>query len=274
MKPIFLALATPLLFSHYSTLCFATDTMPEALYTKSARTYSSYVFDVYAEFYKDRQLEEIDNLDATELRAELSFPVFTNGQLRLSLPFYTDGEGTRVLDGIKTDLNGNGGTFNFASIAYEHQMMDSASDSIDLMAYASFGYRTNKLKTSFNDYMNHRGHNFKAGMRMSTDINSSILFLSDVGYQYYRDTDDLNPSDNESNFGYLVTSVAIIKHNTQFKPALELIYRGDVSHYNNLSLVPELIYSFDSSDIKLGFPVGLTDDADNYGVTLGLNYRM
>lgn len=274
MKKSLLTLATLLAFNSYSTQILAGETIVEPLYTKSAKTYSSYVFDAYAESYKDRQFEEIEEVDALELRVDLSFPILSNGQLRISLPFYTDGDGVREDNGDKTDLDGNGGTFNFASIAYEHQFMDAASDNLDLIGYASAGYRTDKLETSHSDYMNHRGKNFKAGVRMGTDITPSILFLTDIGYQYYWDADDLNPARDGDNFGNVVASAAFIKSDGNLKPALELTYRGDLSDYNNLAVVPELIYSFDAADLKLGVPVGLSSEADDYGVTVGFSYRM
>jgi len=267
-------LAALLSINAYSNPVFAGSTMVEPVYTKSAQIYDNFVFDAYIETYKGRLFEEIKEVDATELRIDLSFPILSKGQLRLSLPFYTDGDGKRIENNQKTDLDGNGGTFNFASVTYEHQFMDSASDNMDLMAYAGLGYRTERIKTSHGDFMNHRGKNFKAGVRINSDINPSMLFLTDIGVQYYWDSDDLNPAQNGDNFTNAVASAAIIKSDGNLKPALELTYRGDFSDYNNLALVPELIYSFSSADLKLAVPVGITSDADDYGVTLGFSYRM
>ncbi len=274
MKRNFLILATLLTFSGLSIQASAEGTMTEPLYTKSAQIYKSYVFDAYYESYKDRQFEEIEEIDATELRVEFTMPIFSSGQIRFSLPFDTDGEGYKVDNGAATDLEGHGGTFNFASIAYEHQFMNAANDNMDLLGYASAGYRADELETTHGDYMNHRGKNFKAGVRINKEINPSMLLLSDVGFQYYWDADDLNPARDGDNFGNLVASVAIIKHDGNLKPALELTYRGDLSDYNNLMLVPELIYSFEAVDVKLGIPVGLSDEADDYGVTAGFTYKM
>lgn len=251
----------------------STETIVEPLYTKSAKVYSSFVFDAYAEYYTGRKFEEIEEVDATELRIDLAFPIFSRAQLRFSLPFYTRGEGVQIENGEKTDLDGNGGTFNFASIAFEYQFLDSSQSSMDLMGYMSIAQRTDRIDTTHGDYMNHRGKNFKVGARLDTDINPSMLFLTDVGFQYYFDTDDLNPT-GDGDFGHLVATAAIIKHDHNLKPALELTYRGDLSDYNNLAIVPELIYSFNAADLKLGIPIGITNDADDYGVTLGFTYRM
>jgi hypothetical protein len=233
------------------------------------------VFDAYAEYYKDRQFEEIDKVDATELRVDLAFPILSRSQIRLSLPFYTDGDGRRIETGESTDIDGNGGTFNFASVAYEYQFMDATQDAIDLMGYAGLGHRTDKIDTSHGDKMNHRGRNVQGGIRLGREMNSSTSLLGDIGFLYYWDTDDLDPSgQEETSFWHLMTSAAVIMHDGPFKPALELTYRGDLNHYNNLAIVPELIYSFKAVDLKLGVPVGLTSDADDYGVTLGFTYRM
>jgi len=275
MKQIFWVLAAISTFTPFTAPALAADTLVEPLYTKSAKRYSGLVFDAYAEYYKDRQFEEIDKVDATELRVDLTFPILSRSQIRLSLPFYTDGDGRRMETGSSTDIDGNGGTFNFASVSYEYQFMDSTHDGIDLMGYAGVGHRTDKLETSNGDYMNHRGNNAKVGIRLSHEMSSSTSLLGDIGFLYYWDTDDLDPSGQEEvNFGHLLTSAAVIMHDRPFKPALELTYRGDLNHYNNLAIVPELIYSFEAVDLKLGLPIGLTDDADDYGVTLGLTYRM
>lgn len=257
-----------------SSKTISSKTMVEPLYTKSAKTYNSLVFDAYAEYYQGRQFQELEDVDATELRIDLALPIFNRAQLRFSLPFYTSGDGVKIENGEKSDLNGNGGTFNFASIGFEYQFLDTARNNIDLMGYVSIAQRTDKLETDDGDYMNHRGKNAKAGARLNTDINPSLLFMTDVGYQYYWDTDDLNPSRNGDNFSHLVATAAIIKHDHNLKPALELTYRGDFSDYNNLAIVPELIYSFEAADLKLGVPIGISNDADDYGVTLGFTYRM
>jgi len=274
MKNILTILALSQSVIFFSASVFSSDTTVEPLYTKSAKVYNSFVVDAYIEYYRGRQFQEIEDVDATELRIDLTVPVLSRGQLRFSLPFYTDGDGVRISDGGKTDLSGNGGTFNFASLGYEHQFLDAANDSIDLIAYAGLGFRTAKLKTDNGDYMNHRGKNAEVGVRLDGSINPSLMLLGDLGYQYYWDTDDLNPSGGDDKFGHLVASAAIIKHDDDLKPALELTYRGNFGDYNNLAIVPELIYSFDAVDLKLGIPVGLTNDADDYGVTLGFTYRM
>jgi hypothetical protein len=284
MKRFFLYLLVTLTFNNYaiqaqavesqSSKSHASKSMVEPIYTKSARVYSSLVFDAYVEYYTGRKFEEIEDVDATELRVDLSFPIFNRAQLRLSLPFYTSGEGVRVENDENTDLDGHGGTFNFASIGFEYQFLDASQSSVDLLGYASIAQRTNRLETSHGDYMNHRGKNFKLGARLDSDINPGLLFLTDVGYQYYFDSDDLNPSRNGDSFGQLVATAAIIKHDRNLKPVLELTYRGDFSDYNNLAIVPELIYSFNSMELKLGVPVGISSDADDYGMTLGFTYRM
>jgi hypothetical protein len=277
MLPVFLSIngySAQILAGTSSSKTLSSKTLVEPLYTKSAKTYSSFVFDAYAEYYQGRQFQELEDVNATELKIDLAFPIFNRAQLRFSLPFYTSGDGVKIENGEKTDLDGNGGTFNFASIGFEYQFLDSARSSMDLMGYVSIAQRTNRLKTDDGDYMNHRGKNAKAGARLDTDINPSLLFMTDVGYQYYWDTDDLNPSRNGDSFHHLVATAAIIKHDHNLKPALELTYRGDFSDYNNLAIVPELIYSFKAVDLKLGIPIGITNDADDYGVTLGFTYRM
>ncbi len=245
----------------------------EPLFTKSAKISDHYIVDAYIETYKGRQFQEIDDVDATELRLDVVFPILTNSQLRLSVPFSTDGDGVRIDNGDKTNINGNNGTLNFVSLAYEHQFMHKADDNMDVMAYANLGTRVANLETSHGDNMNHQGRNIKAGFKLNTEISSSLLFLTDMGYQYYWVSDDLNPSGGGDKFGNVVASFAVIKHDRSLKPAVELTYRGDFGNYNNLAISPELIYSFENVDLKLALPIGITSDADDYGVTVGLTFR-
>jgi len=275
MKRAFMILTAFSTVTAFTAAALAADTVVEPLYTKSAQRVSGLVFDAYVSHYQGRGFEEIDDVDATELRIDLTVPISARGQLRLSLPFHTDGDGRRIENGKSTAIDGNGGTFDFASATYEHQFMDVAEDKFNLMAYAGLGFRADKLDTSHGDYMNHRGSLARAGVRMDRAVSSSMSLSSDIGYQHYWDTDDLDPSgENRVSFGHLLVSVAVMKHDLALKPALELTYRGDLVDYNNFQIIPELIYSFKSVDLKIGVPVGLSSDADDYGVTLGFTYRM
>ena len=275
MKRAFMILTAFSTGAAFAAAALAADTMVEPLYTKSAQRVGGPVFEAYASHYQGRKFEEIDDVDATELRIDLTVPMLARGQLRLSLPFHTDGDGRRIENRQSTAIDGNGGTFNFASVSYEHQFMDAVEGRFNLMGYAGLGYRADKLDTSHGDYMNHRGRLAKAGIRMDRAVNSSVSLSSDIGYQHYWDTDDLDPSgENRVSFGHLLVSAAVMKHDLALKPALEVTYRGDLVDYNNFQVIPELIYSFKSVDLKIGVPVGLTNDADDYGVTLGFTYRM
>lgn len=53
------------------------------------------------------------------------------------------------------------------------------------------------------------------------------------------------------------------------------MYTTNLEDYHAVSVVPELIYSIIvlAVDLKLGIPVGISDDAYNYGVRLSLTAR-
>ena len=79
--------------SVFSINCYADNSPVEPIFTKSAQIYSDITIDTELGYYNDRDLEEIENLDAYEVLFDITVPVSQNAQLRLTVPAYTDGEG-------------------------------------------------------------------------------------------------------------------------------------------------------------------------------------
>lgn len=273
MKPILLTLTTLVIFVLANSATAANQPL-EPLYTKSALRQPAPVIEAYVESYRGRGFQEITSVDATELRVAAIVPVTDNGQLRVTLPFFTDGDGERIANGAATDVRGNGGTFNFTTVSYEHAFDAAPQSATHWMAYAGLGVRTARLETSHRDYMNHHGRSAIVGARVQHRLDNSATLLADVGFHYYYDSDDLNPSRGGDSFRHLVASTALAWAQGPVSPAIELTYRGDFSDYNNLAIVPEIGFAFGLGEVVLGAPIGLTGDADDFGVTLGLRYRM
>lgn len=262
--------------------CHAENLTIEPIFTKSAQIYSDITIDTEVGYYNDRELEEIENLDAYEVLFDITVPVSQNAQLRLTVPAYTDGDGKikdtgSSLDGKSVDVDGDGGTYEFLTLSLEYQFMNVTNHGYNLLAYGGYGARTAYLDTSHGDKLNHKGELAKLGLRYDAPMSDydSNLFAT-LEYRHYWDTDDINPAnDNSTSFNIVNVSGAWVwKRDSSFYPVVELKYSTDIDDYHAFSVVPELIYNINPAiDIKLGLPVGISDDADKYGVRLGLTTR-
>ena len=265
-----------------SANCNADSSAVEPIYTKSAQIYSDITIDAEIGYYNDRDLEEIENFDAYEVLFDMTVPVSQNAQLRLTWPAYTDGEGKMKdtgspNDGKSVDVDGNGGTYEFLTLSLEYQFMHTADQGYNLLAYGGYGSRTSYLDTTYDDKLNHKGELAKVGLRYDNDLAAydSKLFAT-LEYRHYWDTDDINPAnDNSTSFDIVnVTGAWVWKNNSSLHPVVELMYSTDLDNYHAFSVVPEIIYTINSAfDMKLGVPVGISDDADKYGVRLGVTTR-
>ena len=261
----------------------------EPLFTKSAKIYSDITVDSMVGYYNDRDLEEIESLDATEVLFDITVPVFKKAQIRLTLPVYTDGTGKfkysgnidketgESVDGKSVDVDGNAGTYEFATISIEYQLKELAADGYNLLTYGGYGHRTTYLDTTYHDNLNHNGDLVKMGLRYDSELaqyNSNIF--ATLEYRYYYDTDDINPANDESTSFNIInmTGAWMWKQNSALYPVAEVMYSTNLDNYHALSIVPEMIYSVNSAiDVKLGAPIGISSDADKYGVRFGLTAR-
>lgn len=267
-----------LLLSTLTANCYAI----EPIFTKSAQIYSDITIDTEIGYYNDRELEEIENFDAYEVLFDITVPVSQNAQLRLTIPAYTDGSGDlkdtgSPLDGKSVDVDGNGGTYEFMTLSLEYQFMKSDIQGYNFLAYGGYGSRTSYLDTTYDDKLNHKGELAKLGLRYDNPLPAydSNIFAT-LEYRHYWDTDDINPAnDNSTSFDIINVSGAWVwERNSHLYPVVELKYSTDIDDYHAFSVVPELIYTINPAiDIKLGMPIGISDDADKYGVRLGATTR-
>ena len=88
--------------------------------------------------------------------------------------------------------------------------------------------------------------------------NRDIRLQASLDGRYYFDTDDLNPSDNGTEF-YLINLSGAAVYNAEgfIKPAFEVLYSTDFNKRQIIQAVPELIIPVgDMVEIKGGYAFG------------------
>jgi len=269
---ILLPAAITLLLTSFVANAAGSSKQPVA--TRFAQTQSHTSFELSASSFSDVELDEADKFDGQSAAFDLTVPISDQGQLRLFVPFYTDGDAQFKSSGLSTDIEGNGGVFDFATLQYEHEI-SNANESDDITAFTiGAGPRTAKLKTRFGDYYNHNGRILLLGVKRDTKIfNGETPLLINAGIRYYFQSDDLHPDGKQSwVWADIKTAVIFEPWGGYVVPVLELTYLGDFSDYNSLSVMPELIFPLgDSVSFKLAGILGLTKDGSQAGATGSLS---
>ena len=250
--------------------------------TRFAQTQEAISIEVGASTFSDIELEEADSFDGWTAGAEVVVPFaflsdsLKNMQVRLLIPFYTDGDAT-ITDkdlpdvGEDIDIDGNGGLYDFAIAQFEHQLFNLKDNEFNAAYYAGWGKVLESLDTdtSDKDLYNHSGKVTVGGIKFDRPVsifgNESQLLLN-VGFRNYYDTDDLHP-DDEDDFLWADLRGAIVFETIgdYIVPVLELTFLGD-SDYSDLQLQPQVIIPFnDNVSIKLGGYVGLASDGSEGG---------
>jgi hypothetical protein len=250
--------------------------------TRFAQTQDAISIEARASTFSDIELEEVDGFDGWTAGAEAVVPVgfisehLENMQVRLLLPFYTDGDATGTDPAIpdfgkNVDIDGNGGLYDFAIAQFEHQLFNLKDNDFNAAYYAGWGKVLESLDTSTSDsdLYNHSGKVVVGGIQFDRPVsifgNESQLLLN-VGFRNYYDTDDLHP-DDEDDFLWADLRGAIVFESIgdYIVPVLELTFLGD-SDYTDLQLQPQVIIPFnDNVSIKLGGYVGLASDGSENG---------
>lgn len=257
----------------------ASNSTLQPISTHFAQTQSEISLDLSANSFSDVELDEVDKFDGWSAALDLTVPLNNHKQIRLSLPFYTDGDARltkpgQPLTGKTIDINGNGGVFDYATLQYEHQVRFANKSDYNLAYTAGFGMRTQRLETTTGDYFNHTGKIILIGAKADSHIyDGEAKMLINAGLRVYYDADDLNPENKDSwTWADIKTAVIFGMWGEHTQPVIEVTYLGDFSDYNALSLVPELIFPFtDSVSLKLGGIIGLTDDGNQSGAVGSLS---
>jgi len=251
---------------------FSAAEVERPLYARPATTAESFSLDAYFEYFDGLTLQEAVDVEGWTAGLDFTFPFSRSMQLRFLLPVRTEADGTLIDGGDEVDIDGWGGTYRFASLHFEHQLV-GLDGSPNRLSYAlGLGHRTAVLETSIGDKYNHRGRSLHTSLRYDRVLASGGALLADLEVRFYEESDDLNPGDLMDDRFFLVKFAGgwIGSRRGALTPALELT-ADVVEDYFAVSVVPELyLGATDTLSVKLGVPVGITSDAPDWGAQLRL----
>jgi len=259
----------------------------EPVFTRYARIYQAPTVDLRAEYFRDKPMEEMQDFDGYGVTLDITYPINAMSQIELLAPLYTRGDGKYdnpgdPADGLNLDVEGNGGVREYLSLIYERRfpwLEDQLGANVAWLAGA--GKRMAILDAEYQgtevDRFNHTGHNFQFGLKADDDIrDGEMTLLGNLRYVMFRDSDDINPSDDGSAGFEVLYATGAVMYNAygQVVPVLEAILEYDFEDYTAFSLAPELLYAVsDHWDVKLAAPFRLTSDGQKYAAELELTYR-
>ncbi len=233
----------------------------EPIYTRNARNAQRLTANLTYDNFRNIRIEEAEDFDGYTTTAEVIIPFGTNNrwEVRLEIPFYTDGDAWSIKTQQDIDIDGNGGVFDFANVVLQREISTADKCPVNTSAYLGYGRRTEALDTSISDKYNHRGQLIRFGFNIdNARENRDIRLQASLDGRYYFDTDDLNPSDNGTEF-YLMNLSGAAVHNAEgfIKPAFEVLYSTDFNKRQIIQAVPELIIPIGNMvEIKGGYAFG------------------
>lgn len=243
------------------------------VFARPATTASGLLLEGFFETFEGLSLQEAVDLDGWTAGLDFTFPFNSSMQLRFLLPVRTEADGVFVDSGEDVEIEGWGGTFDFATVYFEHQLMGVEDSSNTRLAwFGGFGHRTGVLETDTPDRYNHQGRSIHLGVRYDRVLeNAGTLFL-DTEFRFYERSDDLNPGDLIDDTFWLTTITAawLGAPLGAVTPGVELM--ADIAdNYTAASIVPEVIIRGSKTlDLKLAVPVGLSADAADWGAQFRL----
>ena len=265
----------------------AGSTTAEPLFTRYARIYDAPTLSFGAEFFTNKPLEEIGDFDGYTLSLDFAWPINDRSQLRVLLPFYTNGDGQYYGSpdkrgvGLPVDIEGFNGVRDFFSLIYERRfgwLEDKTGGNVAWLI--GVGRSMDPLEAKFGsalvDRASHQGYSTDIGLKFDDDVRGGdMTLLGSLLLRSFWTSDDINLSGGGTNFQLLTLSGAVMFNQYgPFTPVLEAVLEADFEDYTAFSLAPEAIYTFgENFDVKLGIPFRLTADGQDYAVDLELTYR-
>lgn len=272
LKSTSLALALCALLSVQMPALASDFTRP--VYARPATTASGFLLEGFFETFEGLTLQEADSLDGWTAGLDFTIPFNRNMQFRLLLPLRTEADGLFVNTGEEVEIEGWGGTFDFATLFFEHQLVGTDNGPNRLAWFGGFGYRTGVLQTGTPDRYNHQGRSMHLGMRYDRVLDRAGMLFLDTEFRFYERSDDLNPGDLIDDTFWLTTVTAawLAAPLGAITPGVELVAEI-ADDYTAASIVPELIISGGQTlDLKLAVPVGLSSDAPDWGAQFRLTF--
>jgi hypothetical protein len=266
------AFTVPLFFAAIGfSSAFAAE-VERPLYARPATTATSFNVDAYYEYFEGLTLQEAVDVDGWTAGFDFTVPLNRSMQLRLLLPLRTEADGVLVAGGGDVDIEGWGGTFRFASLHFEHQVMGREGGANRLSYALGIGNRTAALETSIGDKYNHQGRSAHVSLRYDRILDRGGALLMDFEVRSYEESDDLNPGNlNDDRFWlFKLAGGWIGASRGRLTPALELT-ADVVEEFVAVSVVPELFLgATENFSVKFGVPVGITSDAPDWAAQFRL----
>ena len=251
-------------------------TLPRPLFARPATTAKSFYMDAFIEYFDGLALQEAVDLEGWTAGLDFTLPFRRGMQIRLLLPVRTEADAVLVDDGEDISIEGWGGTFRFATLFFEHQVVGLDAGPDRLSYFLGYGNRTAVLNTGTPDRYNHQGRSIHGGLRYDRLLSGGGRLIFDGEIRSYEVSDDLNPENLIDDRFLLGTFNAawIGKRYGAVTPALELT-TNIIDSFFAASLVPEVILrGTDTFEFKFGIPVGLTSDASDWGAQFRLTVNL
>lgn len=275
-----------LLFATQAGAAGSADISP--FFTHSAQTQSQVSVELRTRYFEEALLQEIENFDGYSVSAEMVWPFGPRSQIRVILPFYTEGDADSRRGRSYFDIEGYGGTFEFPSLVYERQFLQAVGANEWNAAFSvGFGWIIEPLKVYVSDRVtgrdiltdryNHKGFKNIFGVMADRKVfDGAWKLMGNLELELFWQTDDLNPNDDANSFTLMNLGTALQRNSRDswVSPAIELLYTESFSDYHTLSLAPELLMPFgDDWDAKLAAPYRLAGDGERYSVGLSVLHR-
>ena len=236
----------------------------EPIYTRNARNAQRITVNLTYDNFKNVRMEEAESFDGYTTTAEMIVPFGKEKQweVRLEIPFYTDGDAELVETGEKIDIDGNGGVFDFGTLVIQRELTTTEKRPVNSSIYVGYGTKVDRLDTTIGDEYNHTGKVYRLGFNIdNAKADRDIRLQASVDGRYYYDSDDLNPSDDGDDFFLMNLSGGAVYNTDGFiKTAFEILYSTDFNDRQIIQAVPQLIVPVcDYLEIKGGYAFGHSD---------------
>jgi len=237
----------------------------EPIYTRNARNVQRITVNLTYDNFRNVALEEANEFDGYTAKAEIIVPFGEEKkwEVRFDYPFKTDGDAKVIATGESVDIDGPTGVYDFATLVLQRELSRVEKCLVNSSIYFGGGMRPARLNTSLEDEVyNHTGRVARLGFNIdNARRDRNIRLQTSLDGRYYFDSDDINPSDNGTEFFLMNLSGAAVYNAKGFiKPAFEVLYSTDFNDRQIIQAVPQLIVPlWDRLEIKAGYAFGHSD---------------
>lgn len=244
----------------------------EAIFTENGAVKSHVLFNIYFESFHKMTLQEAENFNGNTYFANLMLPISHSTQIRIELPYFSEGDATLKEGGDPTHIKGYNGVFNLYSILIEHQFKSIEKNGFNFLGLFGAGYRLDPLETTIGDKYNHAGLTVMTGFRTDGNLGRNFHLLVNTKLTFWAISDDVGPSDKGWDWiggadGWFLGNLSgavMFPEYALFTPVAESRFMTDFLNYNTISTGPGLILSLKNVDFKAAVLIGLNNDAEDY----------